>query len=157
MKILMVCLGNICRSPMAEGALKSKLKEKNIEAEVDSAGFEPFHKGDPPDPRAVETLSKQGIDISGQRSRLFRVRDFDEFDKIFVMDSINHADVMALARNDTDMEKVDYILNQVFPGEDREVPDPYHGGPDGFNKVWELLDKATGNIADTIHRKNLSS
>ena len=143
MKILMVCLGNICRSPLAQGVLESK----NSGIFVDSAGFEAFHQGDPPDTRAQRTARNHGIDISGQRQRLFRVEDFDKFDKIYVMDEMNYRDVSREARYGSgDMEKVDYILNEIYPGENRSVPDPYYGGQDGFEKVYEMLDAACDRI-----------
>ena len=142
MKILMICLGNICRSPLAQGILESK----NSGIFVDSAGFESYHQGDPPDTRAQRTARNHGIDISMQRQRLFRVEDFDIFDKIYVMDSVNYLDVAHVARNDKDMEKVDYILNEIYPGKNRSVPDPYYGGQDGFEKVYEMLDLACNQI-----------
>ena len=153
MKILMVCLGNICRSPMAEGIMKHKLEQHNIDAEVDSAGFEPFHEGDRPDRRGMATLKNHGIDISNQRSRLFNSYDFDLFDQIYVMDGMNHADVMSVARNENDKEKVDFILNKIFPEENRHVPDPYYGGGDGFEQVYKMLDKACDVIIKEIKTK----
>ncbi len=146
----MVCLGNICRSPMAEGILKDKLAEKKLIAEVESAGFEPYHLGNPPDKRAVETTARHDIDITNKRARPFTDQDFDRFDKIFVMDSINFTDVMNKARNDHDMEKVDYLLNQLNPGTDQEVPDPYYGGKDGFERVYHLIEMACEKIANSI-------
>ncbi len=143
-------MGNICRSPMAEGILRHKIKTKNIEAEVDSAGFEPYHEGDPPDRRAIATLRKRGIDISDIRSRVFQLIDFDKFDKIFVMDRINHADVMAMSRNEKDSEKVDFIMNKIHPEQNREVPDPYFGDHDGFEKVFSMLDNACQVIITEI-------
>lgn len=142
----MVCLGNICRSPMAEGILRHKLDQHNINAEVDSAGFEPFHKGDPPDRRSVEITRKYGIDISGTRSRLFNVSDFDHYDKIFVMDKRNYMDVMYEARNEDDKEKVDFLLNQINPESKNEVPDPYYGGNEGFENVFRLINQACDKI-----------
>ena len=145
MKILMVCLGNICRSPLAQGILESK----NSGIFVDSAGFESYHQGDPPDMRAQRTARNHGIDISKQRQRSFKVEDFDIFDKIYVMDSMNYYDVSREARyGSKDMEKVDYILNEIYPGENRSVPDPYYGGADGFEKVYEMLDLACEKIVN---------
>lgn len=143
-------MGNICRSPMAEGILTHKLKKNGIDAEVDSAGFEAFHEGDPPDRRAIATLRKHGIDISSLKSRLFQSSDFDKFDKIFVMDRINHADVMAMCRNGHDKSKVDFIMNKVYPGKNMEVPDPYYGEHDGFDKVYNMLDHACNTITGEI-------
>lgn len=143
----MVCLGNICRSPMAEGIMLAKIAKYGLDAEVDSAGFESFHEGDPPDFRAVKEMKVHGIDISGQRSRLFRKSDFSAFDLIYVMDSGNYRDVKSVATNELQMLKVDYILNVLEPGSNKPVPDPYYGGADGFSKTFQLLDNATEKIA----------
>jgi protein-tyrosine phosphatase len=149
-KILMVCLGNICRSPMAEGMMQAKIEKYKLDAEVDSAGFEPFHTGDAPDFRAARVMKQHGIDISGQRSRLFRVSDFDDFDHIYVMDSGNYKDVKSVAKNGVHMQKVDYILNISNPGSNEPVPDPYYGGEQGFERTYQLLDKAIELIAMKI-------
>ena len=150
MNILFVCLGNICRSPLAKAIMADKIRKKNLQAEVDSAGFEPFHRGDPADRRSVEVAAKHGIDLNHHTARLFTVRDFDRFDRIYVMDSINHTDVMSLARNGEDEDKVDYILNLVEPGKDRHVPDPWYGGREGFENVYQMLDKACDRLAGEI-------
>lgn len=150
MKILMVCLGNICRSPMAEGIMRSKIEKYNLDAEVDSAGFESFHTGDAPDYRAIKVMKTHGIDISGQKSRLFRKSDFNDFDLIFVMDSGNFGDVKSVASTSGQMNKVDYILNTLSPGKNNPVPDPYYGGDDGFERVFKLLDSAAEAISDNI-------
>jgi len=149
-KILMVCLGNICRSPMAEGILQAKIEKYKLHAEVDSAGFEPFHTGDAPDFRATRTMKQYGIDISGQRSRLFRESDFDDFDRIYVMDNGNFNDVKSVARNSKQLKKVDYILNTSHPGSNKPVPDPYYGGELGFEKTYQLLDIAIEQIAQEL-------
>jgi len=154
MKILMVCLGNICRSPLAEGIMRKKLAESHILGEVDSCGFEPFHAGDTPDRRAIEVARQHGIDISEHRGKLFSKSYFDTFDRIFVMDSNNYRDVASVARNDADMKKVDFIMNMVYPGSNQPVPDPYYGGQADFSKTWELLDAATGKIIESIRKKN---
>lgn len=153
MKILMVCLGNICRSPLAEGILRKKLADSGIEGEVDSCGFESFHIGDKPDSRAIKVSLQQGIDISGHRGKQFKKSDFDYFDKIYVMDSTNYRDVTGMARNNKDLEKIDYIMNVAYPGSNMPVPDPYYGGPDGFVKTWELLDIAADKIIENITGK----
>ncbi len=147
MKILMVCLGNICRSPMAEGIMQAKIEKYKLSAEVDSAGFEPFHTGDAPDQRAVKVMKMHGIDISAQRSRLFRKSDFDRFDRIYVMDSGNFNDVKSMAASPDQMEKVDYILNILHPNSNIPVPDPYYGGEEGFEKAHQLLDAAIELVA----------
>lgn len=148
MKILMVCLGNICRSPLAEGIMKAKLPADFV---VDSAGTSGFHSGDAPDPRSIAVAQKYGIDISNQRSRQISVQDFEEFDKIYCMDKSNLKNVLALAENDEQRQKVALLLTEA----DREsifteVPDPYYGGAKGFEKVFEMIDIACEEIAKKI-------
>lgn len=144
----MVCLGNICRSPLAEGILKSKVDPSKVE--VDSAATSDYHIGHSPDERSVEIAKKNDLDITYQRGRQFSSEDFDRFDKIYVMDMSNYKDVMALARHSEDRNKVSLILNEIFPGENVEVPDPYHGGPEGFYKVYNMLDEACQIIAQKL-------
>ena len=144
-RILMVCLGNICRSPLAEGILKSKVDQQKVY--VDSAGTSNYHVDDCPDPRSIAIAKDYNLDITTQRGRQFSVEDFDKFDKIYVMDMSNYHDVLSLARNQEDKDKVTLILNEIFPGENVEVPDPYHGGEDGFKKVYKMLDEAAEVIA----------
>lgn len=150
MKILFVCLGNICRSPLAEGIMADKAKKLHLGAEVNSAGFERFHRGDPADSRSVAVAAQHGIDLSGHIARMFTVRDFDHFDLIYVMDRNNYNDVMGVARDSEDEKKVDYILNLVNPGENRPVPDPWYGGKEGFEKIYHLLDEACDILAKKI-------
>ena len=150
MKILMVCLGNICRSPLAEGILKSKIKKYNLKATVDSCGFEFEHLGCQPDYRAIEVASKNNIDITDQKARLFQPSYFDSFDKIYVMDSNNHKMVAAKARSPKDMEKVEMILNVIKPDSNLPVPDPYYGRREHFDETFKLLDKATDKIVELI-------
>ena len=146
----MVCLGNICRSPLAEGILRHKITQSGIDAHVESAGFEAFHTGDPPDERAIEVAKKNGIDISGHRARLFRVDDFDKFDRIYVMDQNNYRDVMRKVRNDNDRIKVDFILNELSPGSNITVPDPYYGHTREFENVFDMLDQAIEKLAQKL-------
>lgn len=150
MRLLMVCLGNICRSPLAEGILKAKAKKYNIDIEVDSAGTAAYHAGEMPDSRSMEVAFKNGIDLSDQRARKFQTTDFDRFDKIFAMDRYNFSDLAAKARNGSDSAKIEMILNKTSPGENRDVPDPYYGGKDGFDKVYKMLDDACEVIAQEI-------
>jgi protein-tyrosine phosphatase len=152
MNILMVCLGNICRSPLAEGILQHKITLYGLDALVESAGFEPFHSGDTADERAIEVAEKHGIDISGHRARLFHMNDFDRFDLIFVMDQNNYKDVMGKARNDNDKRKVDYILNELRSGGNVPVPDPYYGRINDFENVYEMLDQATEKLVIKIRK-----
>jgi len=147
MKILMVCLGNICRSPIAEGILRHKLRAMNLkDVETDSAGTIGMHAGEAPDLRMQKMALKNGIDISDLRARQFVQKDFDEFDLIFAMDRTNLKNILTLARNENDKNKVKLILNESSPGEDREVPDPYFGDEAGFQHVFELLDETTDQL-----------
>lgn len=147
-KILMVCLGNICRSPLAEGILKSKLPQQNYF--IDSAGTAGYHVGEKPDTRSIAVARKYGIDISDQRSRKFSITDFDEFDYIYAMDSSNYQNIIALARNNSDIAKVKMILEEVATLDKIDVPDPYYGGNDGFETVFQMLDKACDSIAEKL-------
>jgi len=153
MKILFVCLGNICRSPLAEGILKKKFKENNIKGIIHSAGFEPYHEGQHPDPRSVSTAKKHDIDISSKVARLFSIEDFENYDKILVMDSMNHADVIRLARHEEDRKKVDYLLNLVNEDSNDEVPDPYYGGASGFDTVYDMMDRACDRIISDLQNQ----
>jgi len=151
-KILMVCLGNICRSPLAEGLLASKLpKDKFI---VDSAGTGPWHVGKQPDQRSIATAQKNGLDISCQKGRLFSISDFDTFDYIYVMDSSNYSDIIKMAKKDAHKSKVSLILDELFPGEKVDVPDPYYGLQNGFDTVYEMLNEACEIIADKLKKKH---
>ncbi len=148
-KILMVCLGNICRSPLAEGILKSKVF--SFKTYIDSAGTDAYHIGKKPDKRSIAIANKNNINILEQRARKFIVKDFDTFDCIYVMDSSNYNDVISLARDEKDKAKVKLILNEVFPNENLDVPDPYYGGNFGFKNVYNMLDQACDIIAKKIN------
>ena len=141
----MVCLGNICRSPLAEGILRSKVDTTKIT--VESAGTGGWHVGEQPDPRSIEVARKYGLDITYQRGRKFSTYDFESYDHIFVMDNSNYRDVVALARNDDEIAKVQLILEEIFPGDNVDVPDPYYGGHNGFENVFKMLDEACEKIA----------
>ena len=145
-RVLMVCLGNICRSPLAEGILKSKVDTSKIF--VDSAGTGNYHVGGLPDKRSIAVAEKYHIDITDQRCRQFTVDDFDNFDLIYVMDNSNRRDVLSLARNQQDESKVIMILNELFPDENVDVPDPYTGGLNGFEQVYSMLNKACIVVAE---------
>jgi protein-tyrosine phosphatase len=146
--VLMVCLGNICRSPLAEGILKSKVDPEKVR--VDSAGTGDYHIDDIPDSRSIAVAKRYGLDISNQLGRQFQSEDFDRFDLIYVMDNFNFADVISLARNEEDKRKVHLILNEVFPGENVDIPDPYQGGDQGFENVYKMLEEACGIIATKL-------
>lgn len=151
-KILMVCLGNICRSPLAEGILASKLpNEKFI---VDSAGTGSWHVGHSPDKRSIAVAQKNGLCIDGQKGRQFKTSDFDEFDYIYVMDNSNYRDVLHLAHTPEHKNKVQLILNELFPDENVDVPDPYFGVSNGFDNVYQMLDEVTDIIAKKLIEKH---
>ena len=145
----MVCLGNICRSPLAEGILKSKVF--SFKTMVDSAGTAAYHNGEKPDKRSIAIAKENNIDLTDQSARKFLVIDFDNFDIIYVMDNSNYDNVISLARNENDMSKVKLILNEVFPDENLDVPDPYFGGDFGFKNVYKMLDEACGIIAKKLN------
>ena len=141
----MVCLGNICRSPLAQGILESKINS-DLDIKVDSAGTGGWHAGQKPDERSILVAKKNNIDISKQIARQFTVTDFDTFDYIYVMDLSNLKNVLLLAPNEKLKTKVHLILNEIYVDENREVPDPYYGGQDGFSDVFKMLDKACDQI-----------
>lgn len=149
-RILMVCLGNICRSPLAAGILRKKLAEHGVRAIVDSAGFEPYYIGEGADDRTVEIAAKFGVDLTQHAMRLFKTSDFDEYDRIYVMDQRNLRDVLFLARNETDKNKVDYLLNELNPGRNQIVPDPYYGETSDFEHVYNLMEQACERIAASM-------
>ena len=154
MNILMVCLGNICRSPLAEGILKHKLISRNISAQVHSAGTSDYHVGEPADPRTVDVARKHQIDISTHRARQFTPEDFERYDLIYAMDQSNYDMIIRLARNDDEAKKVELYLNLSQPGSNSEVPDPYWSGKDGFEHVYQLLDHAGEKLAQEIENLN---
>lgn len=146
MKILMVCLGNICRSPLAEGIMQHKINSHGLSGwAVDSAGTSGWHAGNLPDSRSIDTAQAHGIDLTQQRSRQLQISDFDAFDRIYVMDSSNYQNVLQLARHEADRQKVALIMNEVAPARNVNVPDPYYG-EFGFEEVFEMLDQATDAI-----------
>lgn len=145
MKILMVCLGNICRSPLAEGIMKSKLSEN---FSVESAGTGNWHVGKLPDKRSIEIAFKHGIDISNQRARQFKTEDFETYDLIFAMDRSNYSDLISLAKNKEQISKV-----KMFLPNSEDVPDPYYGGLDDFQDVFDMLNEASDQIAQELLKK----
>lgn len=145
----MVCLGNICRSPLAEGILKSKVDPSKVI--VESAGTGHWHVGDLPDERSIAIAKMNNLDITDQRGRQFTAQDFEEFDTIYVMDNSNKENVLALAKNDAQRNKVKLILDEIFPGENVDVPDPYFGGSEGFDSVYKMLDEACELIANNCN------
>jgi protein-tyrosine phosphatase len=150
-KVLMVCLGNICRSPLAEGILKSKVDDAYVF--VDSAGTGGWHIGELPDVRSIGIARQNKIDISDQRCRKFIADDFDDFDFIYVMDRSNLSDVLSLAKSETHRNKVKMILSVEDEMDFTEVPDPYYGGERGFEEVFSLLDNACEQIAKSLENE----
>ena len=144
----MVCLGNICRSPLAEGILQSKINPDEVS--VDSAGTAAYHVGELPDQRSIAVARKYGIDLTYQRARKFEVSDFDNFDEIFAMDESNYQNILKKARDREDEAKVKMILNESEPNSNQSVPDPYYGGDQGFENVYQMLDEACEIIANRL-------
>jgi protein-tyrosine phosphatase len=148
-KILMVCLGNICRSPLAEGILKSKVDSSKFF--IDSAGMGDYHVGELPDKRSIQVAGENQMDITDQRARQFKMEDFDEFDWIYAMDNHNYRRLLALAKTEAHQAKVKIILNEVFPDENLDVPDPYYESVFAFRNVYKMLDEACDKIAEKLN------
>jgi len=144
----MVCLGNICRSPLAEGILKAKVDVDKVQ--VESAGTGGWHIGELPDSRSIDIAKKHGLDITDQRGKKFSAYDFETYDYIFVMDNSNYRDVIRMAKNDSEKQKVRLILDEIFPGENVDVPDPYYDGDHGFENVYQMLDQACEKIVSHL-------
>ena len=148
MKILMVCLGNICRSPLAEGILSSKTQHLNVT--VDSAGTAGYHIGALPDNRSIEIADKYNINLRDKRARKFNRADFNKFDIIYAMDTNNYRYLISLASNKKEKEKIRMILNEINPELYESVPDPYYGENDGFQMIYNMLNKACEKIAEKL-------
>lgn len=146
--ILVVCLGNICRSPLAQGILSSKLPQSSFF--IDSAGTADYHVGQAPDKRSIAVARNYGIDISAFRGRKFEVADFDKFNIIYVMDSSNYNDILTLARNSKDISKVKFILDKTDQIKPCDVPDPYYGGNEGFEEAYKMLNDASDFIVKNL-------
>ena len=144
----MVCLGNICRSPLAQGILESKVNADEVF--VDSAGTAAYHVGNLPDERSIEVAQKYGINLRDQRARKFTKEDFKNFDVIYAMDSSNYQNILMLASSKEDEHKVKMILNEVNPNGNESVPDPYYGGKQGFENVYQMLDEACDIIVKKL-------
>lgn len=147
----MVCLGNICRSPLAEGILRHKLNAAGLDAEVDSAGTGGWHVGEAPHKLSQQVALRHNIDISQLKGRKFSAQDMNDFDMIFVMDSENYNDVRYIAGGKWDEKKVDLILNKTTPGRNQNVPDPwFENTPAAFENVYQMLNKACDKIVEEI-------
>lgn len=142
MKILMVCLGNICRSPLAEGILQKKIHQSGLLWEVDSAGTNGFHTGEAPHEFSQKVAARHGIDISQQRSRCFVKEDLDCFDKIYAMAPDVLVEIKNISQEKFDVQKVDLFLNELYPGQNKEVPDPWYGPEEGYHEVFNIINKA---------------
>ncbi len=143
----MVCLGNICRSPLAEGILKQKIAENNLNWEVDSCGTSGWHDGKLPDARSIDVAKKYGIDITNQRSRQLNRADYIDFDLIFAMDSSNFQNIMYNAINEAQQAKVKLIMNELHVGRNMNVPDPYWDD-NGFENIYKMLNRACDKIIE---------
>ena len=148
MRILMVCLGNICRSPLAEGILAHKTKQLAIE--VDSAGTAAYHVGKLPDKRSIEIANKYNINLENQRARQVSRSDFDKFDIIYAMDTNNLAHLISLSKTKKERQKIRLILNEINPNACESVPDPYYGGKNGFQNVYNMLNEACDKIIQNL-------
>jgi protein-tyrosine phosphatase len=145
-RILMVCLGNICRSPLAEGILRDKARAAGLDWEIDSAGTNGYHIGEAPHPLSVKVARQNGIDISTQRARRFTAADFQRFDKIYAMAEDVVDEMRRIAGRLFDPNKVDLLMNEVHPGSNEEVPDPWYGPEPGYHEVYALIDQAADQI-----------
>lgn len=150
LKILMVCLGNICRSPLADGILRQKIIENKLDVYVDSCGTSSYHVGALPDERMMNTAKNHGFDLSNLMARQFKKSDFLNFDIIYVMDASNYNNVIALSSSEEDKQKVVFFLNELYPNSNMAVPDPYFGGEQGFEDVFKLVDETTDVIIEKI-------
>lgn len=142
MKILMVCLGNICRSPLAEGILQQKAREAGLNWTVDSAGTENYHIGSAPHPLSQKVAILNGINIGEQKARRFTKEDLQHFDRIYAMGTDILKEMKTIAGHQWQPEKVELLLNELEPGSNQSVPDPWYGPEPGYHEVYELLDRA---------------
>lgn len=156
MNVLFVCNSNTCRSPLAVGVLKKKLNERNLEAKVESAGFEAFNINEPPENRAVEEAMKHGINISENKARLFSSEDFKKFDKIYVMDTLAYRNALYFAKDENDKGKLEFLLNLVKPGRNESVPDPFYRKLEACEETFKIMDTACDKIAEIIAKSRVN-
>ena len=147
MRILMVCLGNICRSPIAEGVMRNIALLNNLNWQIASAGTENYHIGEPPHSYSQKVCQKHGIDISQQRARKFVASDFEQFDKIYAMSQDVLAEIKYQAGSAFDEGKISLFLNELYPGSNRSVPDPWYGPEEGYTEVYEMIERTCLGIA----------
>lgn len=148
----MVCLGNICRSPMAEGVMRQKIEKYGLDVEVNSCGTASYHLGESPDNRAIQTLYKYDIDISQHQGQQFQISDFDKYDLIFAMDNSNYSNLLEKARDEKDMEKVKLLMDEIYPGKQKIVPDPYYGNMNNFEETYTLTEAACEGLAQRLSK-----
>ena len=148
MKVLMVCLGNICRSPLAEGILEDKARKAGLNWKVDSAGTGNYHIGQPPHRLSQKVAKMNGVDICQQKCRQFVKEDMQEFDKIYAMDSDVYNDIKHISRELWDPSKTDLLMNEAYPGKNIDVPDPWYGVEKDYQEVYEMIDKACDAIIE---------
>ena len=146
MKILMVCLGNICRSPLAEGILQDKVQKAGLHWQVESAGTNRYHIGEAPHPLSQKIARAHGLDISQQRAQKFLAKDFDTYDKIYALAEDVLSDMKSIAGKYFQSNKVDLLLNELYPASNRDVPDPFYGNEEGYRRAYELIDQACDAI-----------
>lgn len=146
MKILMVCLGNICRSPLAEGILQQKAFEQGLDWSVESAGTNSYHIGEAPHPLSQKVAKLNGIDICSQRARRFVAADFDIYDKIYALANDVMDDIRRIAKNKFDSSKADLLMNERYPGQNLDVPDPWYGPEPGYHEVYQMIDEVCNTI-----------
>lgn len=148
MKILMVCIGNICRSPMAEGIMQNMINEQNLPWYIDSAGTTSFHVGEAPHTFSQKVAREHEINISKQRARQFEKEDFEKFDKIYAMEKEVYEEITRMTNKPEEINKVDLLLNESYPNKDKSVPDPWYGGEAGFHEAWKLISDACNKIIE---------
>jgi protein-tyrosine phosphatase len=154
MKVLFVCLGNICRSPLAEGIMLHLKDKHDLKVQIDSAGTASYHIGEAPDERTIANARRNGVDLSMLRARQFTASDFREFDRIYVMDKSNLRNVLTLSKSEEERKKVKLFLDVLYPGKGMEVPDPYYGGEGHFEEVFQLVYKCCDKLKDEYLNKN---
>jgi protein-tyrosine phosphatase len=154
MKILMVCLGNICRSPMAEGILQDKTFKAGLTWSIESAGTNSYHTGEPPHPLSQKVAKMNGIDIGQQRARRFTASDFKVYDKIYALAEDVVQDMKRIAGNKFDNNKVDLLMNELYPGKNMDVPDPWYGPEEGYHEAYKMIEKACNKIIEKYSTVN---
>ncbi len=154
MKILMVCLGNICRSPLAEGILQDKVFKAGLTWSIESSGTNSYHTGEPPHPLSQKIAKLNGIDISQQRARRFAATDFEEYDKIYALAEDVMEEMNRIAGKKFDASKAELLMNELHPGENRDVPDPYYGAEAGYHEVYKMIDEVCDSIVEKYSISN---